>query len=199
MGALDKSITHDTLIRMSKERLPVAHLLALGGLIVGLERNSSPVDFERSRQKLLVLYRRLAKRYRGSEPALARKMERIAQAERPDRIIRRGRISLIKSAGKKSILAWSIAQQVKYARSRKGWRQEDLAGRTGIARPNIARLEAGRYVPKLATLSIVADALALDMKSLVSMPKPLYGADARLGEMGVADWSRQLNNLERKP
>lgn len=105
----------------------------------------------------------------------------------------------MKRPSKKRALARAIAQQVKHARSRKGWRQEDLARRTGIARPNIARLEAGRHVPKLPTLSILADALALDVKTLVSIPRPLYrGADARLGEQGVGDWGRQLNALERK-
>jgi HTH-type transcriptional regulator/antitoxin HipB len=47
------------------------------------------------------------------------------------------------------------------ARRELGWSQRELAERSGIAQPVIARLEAGDNDPKVSTLSRLAHALGL--------------------------------------
>ncbi len=180
-----------------KETLLDEMLLALGRRIAALKPGARPEIVEGERLTLLALYGEMAKVYRGRRPRLAREMEAVVRGNHEGKIVLKGRIRLIKRTSKKRILAHSVAQQVKLARSRKGWRQEDLARLTGIARPNIARLEAGRFLPKLATLSIVADALGIELKTLISMPEPLSGADALLAEQGLADWDRALKRIDR--
>jgi DNA-binding XRE family transcriptional regulator len=63
-------------------------------------------------------------------------------------------------------LAKALAERIRAARKRKGWRQQDLADATGIARPNIARIESGRRIPKITTLQRIAGALDLSIESI---------------------------------
>lgn len=49
------------------------------------------------------------------------------------------------------------------ARRAAGWSQRDLAERTGVPQPVIARLEAGDNDPKLSTLSRLSHALGLQL------------------------------------
>jgi len=63
--------------------------------------------------------------------------------------------------------AWTIGQRIRAAREKRGWTQQTLADESGIARANIARLEAGRHEPKLETLSRVAQALSVEVAGLV--------------------------------
>jgi DNA-binding XRE family transcriptional regulator len=65
-------------------------------------------------------------------------------------------------------LAKELAERIKEARKAKGWRQQDLADVTGIARPNIARIESGRRMPKIGTLQRIGQALELAVESMVS-------------------------------
>lgn len=53
-----------------------------------------------------------------------------------------------------------IAQQIRDARTARGWSQEDLAAQAGLSRPSIARIERGDDV-STATLSKVAVVLGL--------------------------------------
>lgn len=52
-----------------------------------------------------------------------------------------------------------IGETLKRRRLEAGLTQYELAARTGIAQPNIARIEAGRYAVRFDILARVADAL----------------------------------------
>ncbi len=56
-----------------------------------------------------------------------------------------------------------IAQQIRDARTVRGWSQEDLAAQAGLSRPSIARIERGDDV-STATLSKVAVVLGLTIR-----------------------------------
>lgn len=112
-------------------------------------------------------------------------------------IRRRGRPVVQLRPSAKNVAAWSIGQKVRAARERKGWRQEDLARETGIARPNIARLEKGRQIPKVATLRRLAWALRLELAELLMSPEQdARGEVGQFAEAGVGDWSSQLERLD---
>ena len=66
----------------------------------------------------------------------------------------------------------SEAQQVRRFRQQAGLTQEALAKRAGIARPNLARVESGRYRPSLETLERIARALGQAVSTLV-VPSPI--------------------------
>lgn len=104
---------------------------------------------------------------------------------------RRGRPVIQLHPSAKNVAAWSIGQKVRAARERKGWRQEDLAQETGIARPNIARLEKGGQIPKVTTLRRVAAALGLELAVLLKAPEKDAGQEtAELAESGMEEWLR---------
>jgi transcriptional regulator with XRE-family HTH domain len=96
------------------------------------------------------------------------------------------------------ISAWSIGQKVRASRERKGWRQEDLALESGIARPNIARLEIGRHSAHLSTLRRVAKALDVQIDWLLKAPAALPSKESReSAEAGLVDWTAQLDREDR--
>lgn len=64
-------------------------------------------------------------------------------------------------------LAAAVADKIRRERQLKGWRQKDLADATGMARPNIARLESGRRVPSVLTLQRLAEALDIAVEDLL--------------------------------
>ena len=64
-------------------------------------------------------------------------------------------------------LAKLLAERIASERRARGWRQQDLADATGIARPNIARLESGRRMPKISTLHRIAQALSIPVEELM--------------------------------
>ena len=59
-------------------------------------------------------------------------------------------------------LKYKIMQDIVRLRREKGMTQDELAQRTGIARPNIARMENGSYNPTIEML--VRLAYGLDMR-----------------------------------
>jgi DNA-binding XRE family transcriptional regulator len=65
-------------------------------------------------------------------------------------------------------LALELGQRIRTAREVAGWTQQDLAQRTGIRRPNIARLERGTGLPNLATLIKVATGLEISLGDLIA-------------------------------
>ena len=67
-------------------------------------------------------------------------------------------------------LARDVAERIRQERKKRGWRQRDLADITGIARPNIARLESGRRMPKITTLYKIGQALKVSVESLLGSP-----------------------------
>src|SRR5712692_8014685 len=71
----------------------------------------------------------------------------------------------------------SEAQQVRRLRQQAGLTQEALAKRAGLARPNLARVESGRYRPSLETLERIAHALGQSISALVAPPPFLSQAE----------------------
>lgn len=64
--------------------------------------------------------------------------------------------------------AAEIGQRIRSSREAAGWTQQDLAERTGIRRPNIARLERGAGLPNLSTLIKVAAGLETALVELIA-------------------------------
>lgn len=62
----------------------------------------------------------------------------------------------------------SEAQQIRRLRKQARLTQAALAEKAGMARPNLARIEAGRYRPALETLERIASALGYSISMLVS-------------------------------
>lgn len=87
-----------------------------------------------------------------------------------------------------------IYSQLRRTRLAKGLTLNELSRRTGIAQPNLSRLERGRVDSRLSTLLTVAAALDL---SITLTPREVVGiADvkarmtdgaARLAERGIVD------------
>jgi len=101
----------------------------------------------------------------------------------------------------KRVMAWAIAHRIREAREAHGLRQEDLAKMSGIARPNIVRIEHGRHVPTFTTLKKIADALRLDMNLLTAQPEVTpedMEEFAGLAESGIAGWKKALEEEDRK-
>ncbi len=63
--------------------------------------------------------------------------------------------------------AKAVALKIRITREQKGLRQQDLSDITGIARPNIARLESGRRIPKIGTLRKISEALGITINDLM--------------------------------
>lgn len=99
------------------------------------------------------------------------------------------------------VIAWAIAQRIREARERQELRQEDLAKMTGIARPNIVRIEQGRHVPSLATLRKIANALQLEISSLTARPevtKEDRQEFAEMAESGMGGWGKTLEEEDKR-
>ena len=93
------------------------------------------------------------------------------------------------------VIAWAVAQRVREVRERQGLRQEDLAAKAGIARPNIARLEKGVHIPTLSTLQKVAVALNVDINALTASPAATSGDNRHfegMSEAGLDEWGQTL-------
>jgi transcriptional regulator with XRE-family HTH domain len=73
-------------------------------------------------------------------------------------------------------LALAVGARVRELRTLRGWTQAELASRSNLGRPNLARLEQGVHVPSLPVLRDVAHALGFDLASLLAgvdeCPKP---------------------------
>lgn len=86
-----------------------------------------------------------------------------------------------------------IAARVRQARAQKGWTQEQLAEALDVATETISRYEVGRFPPSLPMLSRLADALEVDLQSLLGMgPAGLTSVEAEL----IEGW-RGLDSEER--
>jgi DNA-binding Xre family transcriptional regulator len=58
-------------------------------------------------------------------------------------------------------------RRVRQLRKARGWSAQKLAEMSGIAQPNIIRLERGRHEPRTSTLARVAEALEVDLQELL--------------------------------
>ena len=66
-----------------------------------------------------------------------------------------------KEAGKR------IGERVKALRKKQGLTQEQLAKMSGVKRPNISRLEAGKHVPGIKFIQVLADSLKVKISDLI--------------------------------
>jgi transcriptional regulator with XRE-family HTH domain len=97
------------------------------------------------------------------------------------------------------VRAYAIAQRIREARLKVGLTQEDLAERTGIARPNIARLERGAHAPSTATIQRISEALQVRMATLVDPASHDVGMENRkLAEAGIGEWKRMLDREDKR-
>lgn len=64
--------------------------------------------------------------------------------------------------------AGSLGVRLKELRVRQGLTQAEVARRSGIHRPNIARVEAGRHTPSLDTLRRLADAIGVSTSDILN-------------------------------
>ena len=94
--------------------------------------------------------------------------------------------------------SWAVGQRIRAARLAKGWTQQDLADHSGIARANIARMEAGKHAPRVETIKVVAQALSLAMADLFKVPGHSPTAeDKDWAGAGVSDWSAALSQEDQ--
>ncbi len=64
-------------------------------------------------------------------------------------------------------LGTRVARHVRRVRRKKGWSVAELARRSGIAAPNVHRVESGRHVPSTATLARLSEALEVPLAMLL--------------------------------
>ena len=99
------------------------------------------------------------------------------------------------------ILAWAVGQRIRMAREQQELRQEDLAEKSGIQRPNIARIETGKHLPSVSTLQKIARTLGLKMSALMAVPATSE-EDRRefieMAELGMQEWEQALKDEDHK-
>ncbi len=62
----------------------------------------------------------------------------------------------------------SIGKQIRKARERKGWRQEDFAEKIGLSVTYTGMIERGEKVPKLETFITIANVLGVSADQLLA-------------------------------
>lgn len=135
------------------------------------------------------------------DPAIIEYMKASVSGYQDKQPVLKKKITIRREEEPKRVLAWAIAQRVREARERQGLRQEYLAKMTGIARPNIVRIEQGRHVPSLDTLRKIADALRLDISSLTARPEVAKEDRlefAKMAESGIAGWGKSLEEEDKR-
>ena len=98
-----------------------------------------------------------------------------------------------------------LREQIKKARTKRGWGQRELGAAIGLPQPHVSAIESGEIVPRFDTLLDIVRVLDLDLllvpRSLVpavqsliraekepeSVEKPLYAADDEEPEPGKKD------------
>jgi len=79
----------------------------------------------------------------------------------------KARASVVPDIWNENDLAETVGERIRFERNKRGWLQKDLSDSTGIARPNIARLESGKQIPSLPTLQRVARAFGVPLSELL--------------------------------
>src|SRR4051794_9758418 len=94
--------------------------------------------------------------------------------------------ALLSPAGRATVAAGNPGEVIRLARKALGWKQEDLAKRSGYSQPTISRLErgVGRAVRDTAILTDLANTLGLSPKML--------------GLVRAADTSPSLDGVDRR-
>jgi transcriptional regulator with XRE-family HTH domain len=115
-----------------------------------------------------------------------------------ERVVRRGRVVVRTVEEPTVVTTWAIGQNVRAARLKAGLTQEELADRTGMARPNVARVESGRHAASIETLRRVAKALGVAVAALLAAPLAASDEDdLALAESDVAEWGDLLDGEDR--
>lgn len=134
----------------------------------------------------------------------AARVEKLARKFNPEYIVpvpRKRRVIIRTEEDPNRVLAWAVGQRIRMAREQQGLRQEDLAEKAGIQRPNIARIEKGKHLPSISTLQKVARALGLDMSALMTAPATSEEGRHELTEMaewGSREWGEALKEEDHK-
>ncbi len=88
------------------------------------------------------------------------------------------------------------ARVLRYARRRAGLTQRQLAGRSGVAQPAIARIESGTSVPRVDLLDRLLEACGLGLEV---EPRPGIGVDRTLpAELLKVPPRRRIELAERE-
>jgi len=77
------------------------------------------------------------------------------------------RTSIVPDVWDENDLAQTVGERIRFERKKRGWPQKELSKATGIARPNIARLESGRQIPSLPTLQRVARSFGVPLSEIL--------------------------------
>ncbi len=137
---------------------------------------------------------------RKFSPRLFDQLEDLAEEEADrDGPIPLGRFTIRLKADHGAVMARSMGIKVKAIRQRRQLTQAELARRSGIARANIARIEAGIHSPTVPTLRRVAHALGVTFSRLVE--EPSYSRtreDGKWLDGGLPEWSESLHREDRR-
>jgi transcriptional regulator with XRE-family HTH domain len=150
---------------------------------------------QRSDQAIRTLDSFFPSELEAANPDLAQ----VARSLHRGRIRRRGRVRVLRRLDSKRIRAYAFAQTLRGLRLKRGLRQEDLARKAGIARPNIARLERGTHLPSTETLRRLAAALGVSLSRLLEGRRGSPDRDeGPLAEAGLPDWLASLDREDRE-
>ncbi len=83
-------------------------------------------------------------------------------------VARKSALAKTNGATSGSVDGVRLGQRIRELRLAAGLTQAELARRTGIHRPNIARVEAGRHTPSLETLARLASAIGVPTTAVLS-------------------------------
>jgi transcriptional regulator with XRE-family HTH domain len=90
----------------------------------------------------------------------------------------------------------TLAQQIRSAREKRGWTQEQLAVHADVSRSTIQNLETGRRQPHRASLRRIADALGVAVADLSpAQPMTLEEIAGKRAELLAA--LAELDAIER--
>ena len=91
----------------------------------------------------------------------------------------------------------AVILQLKDIADQKGVSQVDVATRTGMTQPNISRLFALKYVPKLSTVVLIAQALEVELTVRDNIPEdPLQSFEQQKAKDHLDILQMKLNRGE---
>jgi transcriptional regulator with XRE-family HTH domain len=89
-----------------------------------------------------------------------------------------------------------LAARVTELRTRRGWSLDDLAGRTGISRSTLSRLERGQISPTASLLGRLCSAYGWTMSRLLAEVEPEPAAVVRAADQAV--WRDDTSGFTRR-
>jgi transcriptional regulator with XRE-family HTH domain len=95
----------------------------------------------------------------------------------------------------------ALARRIRAARVAHGWTQQELADRSGIDRPNIARLEAAKHMPRVDTVAMLAEILSLPLSQLLETSisaSQMRLRNEELLKVGVHRVKKTLRDMQEK-